>query len=270
MTEPKSFFEFIRTKTFFKHLGIASVVGILIIIGLLQFLSSFTEHGQSVDVPDFKGKNIAGLNNFIADKPFRYMITDSVFVNDKPKGTVLEQTPAPGFKVKENRTIYLTVNAMNPPKIKMPNLVDASLRQALSLLETYGLKPGKIEYKPDFAKNAVLEQHYKGKKIEAGKDLPHGATIDLVLGDGLGDEEVKVPFLVGLCRKDALSELSTASLTVGSEVFDESVKDSSKAKIYRQIPVCSSKKINMGRPIDLFYTQDESKIKKDTANVSHD
>src|SRR5207244_4487249 len=96
------------------------------------------------------------------------------------------------------RTIYLTVNAMMPPLVKMPNLVDLTLRQASAKLETYGFKLGTLEYVPDLAKNAVLSQKVKGKKIEPGTLIEKGVTVTLVLGDGLSDNKVSVPRLLNL------------------------------------------------------------------------
>lgn len=267
MPESEGLISFLKSRTFFKHLAIASAVAIIIVIILFQLIKNFTDHGESVKVPNFKGLKISEIDNFILDKPFRYVITDSIYDLQKPKGTVVEQTPAVNFNVKENRTIYLTVNATQPPKIKMPDLIDASLRQAISILETYGLKVGRLDYKPDFAKNAVLEQHYRGKKIQAGTSIVRGSTIDLVLGDGLGDEQVSIPMLIGLTRTEALNALNLSSLTIGSEVFDDGA-DSTKAKVYKQSPAYSTEgTINMGTPVNLFYTTDESKIKtlQDTA-----
>ena len=235
---------------------------LLIIFGIGQLLKGITDHGESVSVPDFKGLKTSEIENFIKDKPFRFVITDSIFDPKKPKGTVVEQTPAAGFNVKANRTIYLTVNATQPAKVKMPNLIDASLRQAVSLLETYGLKVGNLDYKPDFAKNAVLEQFYAGKKIQPGSSVVRGSSIDLILGMGISDEKVGIPMLLGLTRNEALNVINLASLTVGAEIFDKDVKDSTQARVYRQTPVYSSSSlINMGSPVNIFYTQDASKIK---------
>ena len=254
----KSFFSNIYVKHFLASFGVL----LLLLLGIGQLLKNITDHGESVKVPDFKGLKTTALENFIKDKPFRFVITDSVYDLKKPKGTVVEQTPAPGFNVKTNRTIYLTVNATQPPQVKMPNLIDASLRQAISLLETYGLKVGNLNYKPDIAKNAVLEQFYAGKKINPGSSVIKGSSIDLTLGKGISDEKVEIPSLISMKRNEALNIINLASLTVGAEVFDKDVKDSSLAKVYRQHPAPSKVNlINMGSPVNLFYTQDESKIK---------
>ncbi|HSM63287.1 MAG TPA: hypothetical protein VK833_05050, partial [Gillisia sp.] len=45
---------------------------------------------------------------------------------------------------------------------------------------------GSVTYKPDIAKDAVLELRHKGKLVEAGDELMKTAKIDLILGDGSG------------------------------------------------------------------------------------
>jgi beta-lactam-binding protein with PASTA domain len=73
-------------------------------------------------------------------------IVDSAYNAKKRPLTVLDQTPTANAKVKEGRTIYLTVNSRIPPMIKMPELKDASLKQAQMILESAGLNVGKLIY----------------------------------------------------------------------------------------------------------------------------
>jgi beta-lactam-binding protein with PASTA domain len=158
--------------------------------------------------------------------------------------------------------VYITINAYKPPTIKMPKLIDFSLRQATAVLETYGLEVGNLKYEPDFAKDAVLRQLYKGREIEPGEPIVQESKIDLVLGDGLKGEKVTLPDLIGMIRKQAVNKIKENALSLGSEVYDKSVEDTSKAIVYRQFPIFDIEaKVNQGRSIDLFYTQDISKIK---------
>ncbi len=179
----------IRNKKFWLHLSLAALTVSVLAFVAFKLLNTATRHGQSVEVPNFKGIKVSALNTTFANLQLKYEIIDSIFDPKQPKGTVIDQTPAPTFKVKNDRVIYLTVNASTPPQLKMPNLKDASLRQAESVLLSYGLVLGKLTYKPDYAKDAVLEQRYKGNAIKAGAMLSYGATIDLVLGDGLEEAD---------------------------------------------------------------------------------
>ena len=136
-------------------------------------------------MPDFSGKTMDNLDDFAADNKLKYIIIDSVYDFKKPKGTVISQEPYVGAKVKEYRTIYLTVVAKTQEQVSVPDLIDLSLRQALSILETYGLKPGRIDYTHSEFKNAVLQQRYRGRAINSEMTVKLGSAIDLVLGDGI-------------------------------------------------------------------------------------
>lgn len=252
--------EFIRTKLFWKHVLLALLVVFLIIWGTLQLIANYTKHGVTVKVPDLRGKQVEEIAGILESQKLRYFITDSIYDAKREKGSVLDQDPEPGMEVKENRTLYLTMNSYLPPQVKMPNLVDVSLRQATALLETYGLEAGKLSYVPDFAKNAVIKQLYKGKPIKAGEPIRKGSRIDLVLGDGLSNEKVDLPDLRGKKYNEALQEITAAGLNLGAVIADESVKDSLRSFVYRQNPPASSGTINKGNSVDLFITQDESKI----------
>ncbi len=245
--------EFFTGKVFLINFVLA-IIFVAAVFGLTyKYLDSYTHHGESISVPDLRGLKRDRLESFISDKHLRYAIVDSIFELDKPSGIVVDQDPAPDSKVKEDRTIYLTVNAGLPPKIKMPDLIDVSYRQAEAILLTFGLKVGSLIYKPDLAKNAVLGQHYRGNDINPGTEIPKGSVIDLVLGDGLGNSQVPVPNLVGLTKGEALFVLKGSSLNIGTLFYDHGIKDSTVAKVYKQTPEASdSSSISQGEAVDLY------------------
>jgi len=248
-----NFGAFLKSKIFLTNLVIAVVASIVALFGVYWWLSSYTHHGESISVPDIRGLKVSRLETFLQDKNLNYKIVDSLYEIGKQPGMILEQDPAPDSKVKEGRTIYLTINASKPPKVKMPNLVDVSYRQAVAILQTFGLKTGQLIYRPDLAKNAVLDQYFHGGHIDAGKEIYQGSVIDLVLGDGIGNVQITVPDLSGLTRGEALFVLKGSSLNIGTVHFDPGVRDSASAKVYRQDPSPQDQKnINQGGAIDLY------------------
>jgi beta-lactam-binding protein with PASTA domain len=215
-------------------------------------LNNFTHHGQSIPVPDLSGMKVTKLESVLAEHHFIPKVVDSLYDPDKAPGTVLDQDPAPESKVKENRTIYLTINATQPPDVKMPDLIDVSYRQAEAILESFGLVSGEITYRSDLAKNAVLEQRYKNAIIKPGRMIPKGSQIDLVLGDGLGEIEIVIPDLNGLSRFEAWSALKRANLNLGDVHYNAGV-DSAEARVYRQNPPPEEgNTIKAGDPVDIY------------------
>ncbi len=194
-------------------------------------------------------------------KNLSYLVIDSVWDAKAKKGTVIRQEPEANAEVKEGRTVYLYVTSSQPPTVQMPKLIDRSLRQAIAMIHTYGFKlDNNIQYKADQCANCVLEQLVKGKKVKPGENVPKGTTISLIVGQGLGNEEVGIPCLQGLTRKEAIEKLAEASLNVGAIAFDNP-KDTAQARVYRQIPSCSkSAAAKLGGSVDLFFTKDINKI----------
>src|SRR5688500_17647818 len=217
-------------------LGIVVVLTLLAIMGVTM-LSAYTQHGQTITVPDLTGKKLNDVQRLLESRKLEFVVIDSSYSAKVKPLSVIEQNPRAGSQVKEKRTIYLTVNALNPPKVKMPDLRDASLKQAQLELESYGLKLGKLTYKPDLALNAVLDQQSKGKSIPPGAMIAKGSRIDLVVGDGLGQTDIDVPNLIGLTLTEAKFVLDGVGLNLGAVVPDNSVDGSQgDAIVYRQVP----------------------------------
>ncbi|HBF89447.1 MAG TPA: penicillin-binding protein [Bacteroidales bacterium] len=272
-----NFFKFLLSKVFFINLAIAIVVFILFILGAFFALGFYTQHGEAIAVPDFKGLNMKEVEELAENKSLRFEVTDSVYLLNVERGTVVEQSPIADFKVKENRTIFLTMNAVLPERVQMPKLEGITLRQATSILETYGLKVGKLSYVPDIAKNVVLKQLYKGKKIVAGTMIKKGESISLVLGMGESDEKLIVPNITGRLFMDIEEILTSYSLNLGAVVTDNTVitsADSSKARVWKQSPISDNEsEINLGSYIDVWITLDTNIIpamRIDTTFIEND
>jgi len=177
--------KFYKDYTVFSTLVIMLIVSVLIVLivsGLTKFI---TLHGQEYELPDFTGMDAEQIEMFKNDENihhYRLVINDSVFVPDKKGGIVLSQDPAAGSKVKKGRKIYLSIVAMSMPNVEMPNLVDLSLRQAENMLQSNDLQLGQVIYKASKYPNAVLEQRYKGRVIEAGTSVPYLSKITLIVG----------------------------------------------------------------------------------------
>jgi beta-lactam-binding protein with PASTA domain len=232
----------------------ALTLAALIISLTYKWLESYTHHGNTITVPDFRNMTLEEVHRFVKDKSFRVKVMDSsLFDPAKPAHIVIEQEPSPGKKVKENRTVYLSITRSQAPRIHFPDLEDVSLRQAEAILKSYGLLTGKITYKPDLCKNCVLYAEVNGHPIKKGDEIPKGTIIDLVLGDGIGNTRIAVPQLVGLTLEEALFVLKGSGLNIGAIINDEQVKDSLRAFIYRQIPESLPDAwINQGESVDVF------------------
>ncbi len=254
-----SIIHFLKSKTFLIHVVLAFAFAIAVLWFALKLLDIYTMHGKTITVPDLKGIETEEAIQILEDNNLRAVINDSVFDSTREKGTISSQNPDAGKEVKKNRTVYLTTIAILPEMVEMPDLNDLSLRQALAILDNYGLRAGKLEYVPNIARDNVLQQKYNNGTIEPGTLIEKGTAIDLELGTGESGNLVTVPFMVGKPREEAILLLNQSSLNIGEEVFLDD-EESEDLRVYRQNPGMETGmvKLQRGKEVDLFYRSAEN------------
>ncbi|MDO5443404.1 MAG: PASTA domain-containing protein [Bacteroidia bacterium] len=226
-------------------------------------LGIFTHHNKTIIVPDMFGLSLNEARTVADSSLVRIDVIDSIYVRGMAKGAVYRQNPAAGSEVKTGRRILLTINAMIPKKVTMPNLIGYSMRQAKAELSTRGLSLGKLIYVEDIATNNVLKQQYRGKDIAPGSSIESGSAVDLVVGLDELDNRTYIPKVVGMKQVRAVDVIHENSLNVSRLQFDESVKnwqDSLNAVVYRQSPTASQAPTLMGSDVSLYLTIDPERI----------
>jgi len=221
-------------KTFLFNLIIIALICLGIYWLFFASLGWITGHGEELNVPALEGKTLPEAEAILSRAEFKVEIDSSYDPSRKPL-EILDQQPEKNFKVKKGRTIFLTINRTSAPTIKMPNLVNLSFRSAEMLLTTNKLVLGDTVLKPDLAEGAVLAQKYKGQDIPPGTLIAQGSRVDLVIGDGLGHTEMKVPDLIGMSYPEAVAMLSGSNLNY-TVVFDGTISDTTTAIVYEQEP----------------------------------
>lgn len=216
--------------------NILLIIGVCFALYFVFFasLSRITQHGEAVNVPEILGTDGNKALRQLQAAGFRISI-DSTYDPTKKGLEVLDVQPAGGSQVKTGRTIFILLNKVNPPEVQMPNLVNLSFRSAKLLIESNKLILGDTLFKPDMAVGAVLEQSVGGQPIPAGKRVYQGTTIDLVIGSGYGNVEIKVPNVVNMTFAQAKMLLDSNNIFI-TDVWDGEIIDSNTAIIYFQMP----------------------------------
>ena len=247
-----------------RNLLIAFAVVVALIAGAMIFLNVATQHNKELSVPDLANMSVEEAQQVAEQAGMRIDVTDSAFVKRMKRGAVYRQNPVPGSKVKKGRRIALTINAVNPRQITMPDLIGYSTRQAKAELLSRGLVLGKLIYVQDMATNNVLRQLHNNLEIEPGSMVESEAVIDLVVGLNSRDNVTFVPYLAGLRNLSAVEAIHDHSLNLGRMRFDETVKnyeDSLNAVVYKQVPQASdSVSVKMGSNVDMYLTLDQSRV----------
>jgi beta-lactam-binding protein with PASTA domain len=224
-----------------------AALGVVLLFVLIFFatLSWLTGHGKIQRVPSITGQNILSATKTLEAAGFEVVIQDSVFIDTLAKQAVVRQIPEAESMVKNGRAIYLTINRTVAPQVEMPNLAGFSVKSAEMYLISLGLRMGEISYRPDIARNAVLEQLLGDRAIAPGTKIPIGTVINFVLGSGEGMGDIEVPQLVGLTFEAGKMMLQTMNINLGAVVAVTPISDSAAAFIIRQSPAALSDSLDM-------------------------
>jgi beta-lactam-binding protein with PASTA domain len=263
--------EFLKSRVFWRQVGLAIVIGVAIVIVLIIWLNIYTHHGQSRPTPEVRGLTIKEARKVAENNRMRFQIIDSVYTSFVPRGCVAEQMPLPGHRVKKGRTLKVTINAFNPEMVAVPDLVGLPRRQALSIIESAGLQVGQLSYVPDLTVDFVLKQTIHGREVSPGDSVQKGMVIDLVLGRGLSSQRTPIPHLMGLTLEQSRREILGSSLNLGAYVYDATVvngEDSLNAFVYKQNPeYYPDATVQLGSAVYIWLTTDTLKIQPDTVRV---
>ena len=249
-------------------------ISLLVFIIFYLYFPIKTNHGDTISVPNLIGMNLDDVNILLKDRDLRFeILEDSSYNSEYPPLTVLQQNPSERNKVKENRKIYLTLNSTTPPQIKMPNIINGSVKNAQLILESYDLKIGEIKYVSDMAFNAVLKMYSNGDSISSGQIINKGSTIDLEVGNGFGNQVFESPNLIGMDLDEARFTIIGSGLKLGRIIYQDSgfvyLKNLDEeeliatkikiepGKIFRQFPESLSK-VKIGQKVNLWVVKNIS------------
>ncbi len=246
-----------------------SLVASIVFFIFYIYFPLITNHGDTITVPNLVGMELSELDDFLSDRDLRYeILNDSSYSSDYPPYSVLQQNPSENEKVKENRKIYLTLNSSIPPKIKMPKIINGSVKNAQLILKSYDLKLGDITYVPDMARNAVLKIYINGDSINESDLILKGSIIDLEVGNGLGNQVFDAPDLINIGLEEAKFTIIGSGLRLGNIIYEDSGYYNNKVldeegneinekhwvkpgNVYKQYPAKTTK-VKIGRRINLW------------------
>ena len=173
-----------------RHPIIYTIISILIVDILLLVIASFglgwfTNHNQYQIVPELKGMNVAEAAAKLRQSNLVLEISDSIFEASTSPGNIIIQTPKAGSKIKNNRTIYVTIRSFSTQQVSIPSIVDLSLRQGMSMLQAAGFKNIVVEKIPSEYSDLIYDLKMNGLSLSPGDKVPVNANLTIVVGDGL-------------------------------------------------------------------------------------
>ena len=257
-------FLFLTSRILFKNLVFLALA--LALVGALSFgwMHWYTDHGNALEVHDYVGMDVDEATELAESRSFRVRITDSTFIVGTPPNTVIRQNPRPSARVKENRTIYLSVTKRLPESRRLPDLRAGNddferFRQKCKILDVHVVKRG-VEFNNILVENTILKVFHNGEDITSRLYSQEGATVNQtdtieVIISARSAGSISVPDLI--CRRlDAARFLiNSYNLTVGIITEDATVVDRDKAYVYQQEPPFPGQ-AEVGGMVNLYLTQD--------------
>ena len=258
----REIFLFLSSGIFLKNLAgmIAVIIGVLALS--FFWMSSYTHHGESLQVPSYLDLNIEEAIKQANQQNLKIVVNDSIWSADKPAGTILEQSPKPLSKVKEQRTIYLTITKFQAEEKLLPTLAGNDnynyYARRLKQLKI-NLKVRSKQFSNKLEENTILFLYINDEKVTArdlkdGVKVPQGAMVEAVVTTR-GGGRVNVPDLV--CKKYSEAEF----IVGGSELSVSVIKDGTvtsleNAYVWKQNPAYSrGKTLGVGATVDVYVTK---------------
>lgn len=259
----RALFRIITSWRFWMHVLLIAIFVALAVYLVMFWLQSYTQHGESIEVPDLSGYTVEEVETTLQNNDLYYEITDSVYTDEFSRGAIITQNPKGGQAVKRGRTIFLTVNSSVPELVEVPDLVGKSLRIAIPILEISGFVIDDLEYEPDEScTDCVIDLKYNGKKVEPGDKIRKGEKVTLILGRE-SNITTTIPDLLGLSYRSASELIMAQSLNVGQVIACsgcDNAEDTLGAFVVNQIPNRNSE-AKLGTYIELFLTTDSTASK---------
>jgi beta-lactam-binding protein with PASTA domain len=256
-------FRLFATSIFFlKNFG--AMIGAVALALLLIFvwMKCYTNHGQSVQVQDYTNLTLKDATAKARSRSFRVEVIDSLWREGAEPGIVLEQTPKPFSRVKEKRTIYLTITKTVAEEVLLPTLVgNYDYNQYRRKLLNKGLNATVKErvFDNKQAANTILYFYFKGEKITEGDlkngvRIPKGSTLEFVITER-GGGIIEIPDFTCMQLSAAEFLIATLNLNIGAIKADVTVSDQAEAYVYNQRPE-PGQSIRVGEQVDLYITRE--------------
>ncbi len=166
------------------------LVLVLAVVGVDFWLASYTRHGETVKVPDVMQMSYDNATKLMEMNGLRILVNDTGYNRRLPADCILMQSPEADAVVKEDRTVYVTINSDSSPSLIIPDLINnCSLREAEANLSAMGFKllePKRVRGERDW----VVGIEARGRMLQAGDRV--SVEMPLRIHAGIGTSETEV------------------------------------------------------------------------------
>lgn len=198
---------------------IARLAMLFFVLASAAFLSAITViriaiQGREVVVPDVSGKNLPDAQAALRGRSLGLKVEDRVY-SAQPVDAVVRQSPPAGVRVKVGQYVHVAIS-LGPQQVKIPDLVEKSLRADRIQLLRSGLQVGEVSSAPipgEPLDTVVLQYPAYGARDASS------SHVDLLVSLGQAPAAYVMPDFQGISLGDAEARLSSSGLRLGKLTF---------------------------------------------------
>ena len=165
---------------------------------------------DTVKTPTFVGKKLKDAESLLESYDLKKGEI-SYESSDMPEGYIISQDPEPGTEIKSGEKVSFVVSRGEEEDengIEVPNLKGRTESEAKKLLESVGLKLGKVATEHSDTEEGLIISQTKS----AGSDAESGDSVGITVSSGPEKKSVSIPMKVDY--SEAQNEVFTLTVTV--------------------------------------------------------
>ncbi len=146
--------------------------------------------GKNIDnIPDVTGKSQTDAVAALVAKGFTNYEIQETESDTVAAGNVVKTSPEAGIEAAKDTKITLYVSS-GTGKVTVPSVVNSSLDNAKSQIESAGLKVGSVDYATS---DDIAEGNVISTSPGSGTEVEKGSAVSIVVSEGTGVSSVNVP-----------------------------------------------------------------------------
>jgi beta-lactam-binding protein with PASTA domain len=243
------------------YLLFATLIGLFLLFDKV-LMPLYVKGGKVVVVPDVSGKSFEEAEQRLRELGLVAKRGYEIYDPKKKLGTVLSQNPLPQSKVKQGRSVYLSVNTARRENAPLPDFRGRTITDAKLTLERLNLRLGKLE------EVAVTKKEEDGvilsQSIAPGTTVGVETVVSFKIGKlPLQDGKLQgvLPDVLQKTLSEAEAMIVTAGFTIGRVQYRYSTS------LVPNTVIAQSPKqgelVPLGKPVDLVVSTNDKQKEKE-------
>jgi serine/threonine-protein kinase len=165
---------------------------------------------EIVSAPDITGKTIDQARAELQKRDLGLTLIGNQFSDEIEKGRILTQDPAPGSRIKVNRSIMVVISS-GRESVSVPPFVEKSLEQAVATMRQRGLARGALSqiHTSRYPAGKIIAQQPSAETV-----VERNSQVGFLVSQGEAETKYIMPDLIGRKTERAVPRLQKLGFKV--------------------------------------------------------